>query len=210
MTDVGQKSGQLDERESKIIRNLFRFKAITAQDIMTPRTVMVALQADTTVARAYELRDRIPFSRLPLYGRDRDDILGFVLFEDILLAHLQGKDEQPLSTLKRELLSVAVTTPLPSLMDVLMKRRQHIATVVGEFGETQGLVTLEDLIETLLGEEIMDEGDTVADMQVMARQLWKRRMKVSALAPGGTDDAAGIEPGDSAAGSRPAGEGEPR
>jgi CBS domain containing-hemolysin-like protein len=210
MTDVGQKSGQLDERESKIIRNLFRFKALTAQDIMTPRTVMVALQADTTVARAYELRDRIPFSRLPLYGRDRDDILGCVLFEDILLAHLQGKDEQPLSTLKRELLSVAVTTPLPSLMDVLMKRRQHIATVVGEFGETQGLVTLEDLIETLLGEEIMDEGDTVVDMQVMARQLWKRRMKVSALAPGGTDNAAGIEPGDSAAGSRPAGEGEPR
>jgi CBS domain containing-hemolysin-like protein len=182
MTDVGQKSGQIDQRESKIIRNLFRFKALTAEDIMTPRTVMVALQAGMTVVQAYELREQIPFSRLPLYGRDKDDIIGFVLYEDILLAHLQDKDDEPLSTLRRDLLNVAVTSPLTNLMDALMKRRQHIAIVVGEFGETRGLVTLEDLIETLLGEEIMDEGDTVADMQVMARQLWKKRMKASGLA----------------------------
>ncbi len=182
MTDVGQQSGEIDQRESKIIRNLFRFKALTAQDIMTPRTVMVALKADMTVVQAYELREQIPFSRLPLYGRDKDDMLGFVLFEDILLAHLQDKDDQPLSTLKRDLLSVAATSPLTSLMDALMKRRQHVAVVIGEFGETSGLVTLEDLIETLLGEEIMDEGDKVADMQAMARQLWKKRMKASALA----------------------------
>jgi CBS domain containing-hemolysin-like protein len=191
MADVGQQSGQIDERESKIIHNLFRFKALTAEDIMTPRTVMVALPATMTVVEAYELRDQIPFSRLPLYGRDKDDTQGFVLYEDILLAHLQDKDHQPLSTLTRELLSVAVTSPLTNLMDALMKRRQHIAVVVGEFGETRGLVTLEDLIETLLGEEIMDEGDTVADMQVMARQLWKKRMKASALAAG---DVAGTEP----------------
>lgn len=191
MADVGQQSGQIDERESKIINNLFRFKALTAEDIMTPRTVIVALPASMTVVEAYELRVQIPFSRLPLYGRDKDDIQGFVLYEDILLAHLQDQDKQPLSTLKRELLSVAVTSPLTNLMDALMKRRQHIAVVVGEFGETRGLVTLEDLIETLLGEEIMDEGDTVADMQAMARQLWKKRMKARALAAG---DATGAEP----------------
>ena len=184
MTDVGQQSGEIDQRESKIIRNLFRFKALTAEDIMTPRTVMVALRADMTVVEAYELRDQIPFWRLPLYSRDRDDIVGFVLFEDILLAHLQDKDDQPLASLKRDLLNVAVTSPLTTLMDALLKRRQHIAIVVGEFGETRGLVTLEDLIETLLGEEIMDEGDTVADMQAMARQLWKKRMKASALVAG--------------------------
>jgi CBS domain containing-hemolysin-like protein len=179
MTDVGQQSGQIDERESKIIRNLFRFKALTAEDIMTPRTVMVALQADTTVAQAYELRDRIPFSRLPLYGRDKDDILGFVLFEDILLAHLRDQDAEPVSTLRRDLLTVPATSTLTTLMDALMKRRQHIAVVIGEFGETRGLVTLEDLVETLLGEEIMDEGDKVADMQAMARQLWHKRAKAS-------------------------------
>jgi CBS domain containing-hemolysin-like protein len=210
MTDIGQQSGQIDQRESKIIRNLFRFKALTAEDIMTPRTVMVALQANTTVVQAYELRDQIPFSRLPLYGRDKDDILGFVLFEDILLAHLQDKDHQPLSTLKRDLLSVAVTSPLTTLMDALMKRRQHVAIVVGEFGETRGLVTLEDLIETLLGEEIMDEGDTVADLQVMARQLWKKRMKASGLAFGETPGSEGSQAGGTGPTEPPAAQSEPR
>jgi len=181
MADIGQKSGQIDERESKIIRNLFRFKALTAEDIMTPRTVMVALQADTTVGQAYEGGGRIPYSRLPLYGKDKDDVLGFVLREDILVAHLQGHDEAQVSTLRRDLLSVPATSALSGLMDALLKRRQHIAAVVGEFGETRGLVTLEDLVETLLGEEIMDEGDRVADMQVMARQLWERRARASGV-----------------------------
>lgn len=182
MADIGQKSGQIDERESKIIRNLFRFDKLTAEDIMTPRTVMVTLQADTSVGQAYATGDRIPYSRLPLYGKDRDDIVGFVLREDILVAHLQGRDGEPISTMKRELLSVAVSSPLSGLMDALLKRRQHIAVVIGEFGETRGLVTLEDLVETLLGEEIMDEGDRVADMQAMARQLWEKRTKSAGMA----------------------------
>jgi len=181
MADIGQQSGAIDERESKIIRNLFRFKALTAEDIMTPRTVMVALQAETTVGQAYEGGGRIPYSRLPLYGKDRDDVLGFVLREEILVAHLQGRDEAPVSTLRRDLLSVPATSALTGLMDALLKRRQHIAVVVGEFGETCGLVTLEDLVETLIGEEIMDEGDRVADMQVMARQLWERRARASGV-----------------------------
>lgn len=181
MADIGQKSGQIDERESKIIRNLFRFKALTAEDIMTPRTVMTALQAETTVGQAYENSGRIPYSRLPLYGKNQDDVLGFVLREDILVAHLQGHDEAAVSTLRRDLLSVPATSALTGLMDALLKRRQHIAVVVGEFGETRGVVTLEDLVETLLGEEIMDEGDRVADMQAMARQLWERRARASGV-----------------------------
>lgn len=180
MADIGHKSGQIDERESKIIRNLFRFKALTAEDIMTPRTVMVALQEEQTVGEAYENGGRIPYSRLPLYGKDKDDVHGFVLREDILVAHLQGHDEAPVSTLRRDLLSVPASSALSGLMDALLKRRQHMAVVVGEFGETRGLVTLEDLVETLLGEEIMDEGDRVADMQVMARQLWERRARARA------------------------------
>lgn len=177
MTDVGHRSGEIDERESKVIRNLFRFKALTAADIMTPRTVMVTLPADMTVAEAYALRDQIPFSRLPLYGSDKDDILGFVLYEDVLLAHLRDHDADPLSTLRRDLLAVPASSTLTMLMDTLMKQRQQVAIVIGEFGETHGLVTLEDLVETLLGEEIMDEGDTVVDMQAMARQLWHKRAK---------------------------------
>lgn len=189
MADVGRLSGQIDERESKIIRNLFRFKALTAEDIMTPRTMMAALQADLTVGQAFDTFDRIPFSRLPVYGKDKDDMLGFVLREDILVAHLQGRDTAPISSMKRELLSVPGSSALTGLMDALLKRRQHLAVVVGEFGETRGLVTLEDLVETLLGEEIMDEGDRVADVQAMARQLWERRAKASGIHLGHESDA---------------------
>lgn len=191
MTDVGRQSGQIDERESKIIRNLFRFKALTAEDIMTPRTVMVALHGETTVAEAYAMRGQVPFSRLPLYGRDKDDILGFVLYEDILLAHLRDHDADPVSTLRRDLLAVPASSTLASLMDGLLKRRQHIAVVIGEFGETRGLVTLEDLVETLIGEEIVDEGDKVADMQAMARQQWQRRAQAMGLK---LDDQAQVGP----------------
>jgi len=191
MSDIGRQSGELDDRESRIIRNLFRLKALTVKDIMTPRTVMVALQAGTTVAQAYESRDGMPFSRLPVYGRDNDDITGFVLFEDILLAYLKDRKDDPISTLRRDLLPVPSTGTLSSLMDLLMKDRQHIALVVGEFGETRGLVTLEDLVETLLGEEIMDEGDEVADMQAMARQLWRKRARAM-----GIQDGDGVPRGD--------------
>jgi CBS domain containing-hemolysin-like protein len=191
MADIGGQAGAIDERESKIIRNLFRFKALTAEDIMTPRTVMVALQADLPIGRACESVGRIPYSRLPLYGADRDQVTGFVLREDILFAHLQGRDETPVSALRRDLLSVPAAGALGRLMDALLERRQHIALVVGEFGETRGVVTLEDLVETLLGEEIMDEGDRVPDMQAMARQLWEKRARASGAARpagGGTSD----------------------
>lgn len=183
MTDLGQRSGQIDERESRVIRNLFRFKALTAADVMTPRPVMVTLPARMTVAEAYGLRDQIPFSRLPLHGEDRDDIPGFVIYEDILLAHLRGQDAEPVSILRRDLLAVPAGSTLTLLLENLLKQRQHIALVVGEFGETRGVVTLEDLVETLLGEEILDEGDTVADMQAMARQLWRRRAKAIGISP---------------------------
>lgn len=183
MTDLGQSSGQIDERESRVIRNLFRFKALTAADVMTPRPVMVTLPAGMTVAEAYGLRDQIPFSRLPLHGQDRDDIPGFVLYEDILLAHLRGQDTEPVSILRRDLLAVPAGSTLTMLLENLLRQRQHIALVVGEFGETRGVVTLEDLVETLLGEEILDEGDTVADMQAMARQLWRKRAKAIGVSP---------------------------
>lgn len=179
MADVGHRSGQIDERESRIIKNLFRFRALTAEDVMTPRTVMVALQADLTVAEALGGGERTPYSRLPLYGRDRDDIVGFVLRDDILSARLRGEGAQRLSAMKRELLSVSFTAPLSNLLETLMTDRQHIALVVGEFGETRGLVTLEDVLETLLGEEIVDEGDRVDDMRLLARQMWQRRAKAA-------------------------------
>ncbi len=175
LAGIGQEQGLINERESKIIRNLFLFKSVEASTIMTPRIVVMALQKNTPVHEALESTGKTPFSRLPVYGNDLDEVKGFVLREDLLEAQYQGKGEQAVAAFRREIVSVPSSTPLSRLLETLLEQRQHIAVVVGEYGETKGLVTLEDVVETLLGIEIIDEGDKVEDMQQLARQLWARR-----------------------------------
>lgn len=175
MAGIGQEQGMINERESKIIRNLFLFKSVEASTVMTPRIVVAALQRDTKVSDALSTPEKTPFSRLPIYGDNLDAVTGFVLREDLLVAQNQGKGDLPVSTFQREIVAVLSSTLLSRLLETLLEQRQHIALVVGEYGETKGLVTLEDVVETLLGIEILDEGDKVADMQQMARQLWAKR-----------------------------------
>jgi CBS domain containing-hemolysin-like protein len=175
MAGIGQEQGHINERESKIIRNLFLFKSVEASAIMTPRIVVSALQKDLTVQAALNQPEKMPFSRMPIYSANIDAIDGFVLREDLLVALNQGKGDAPISSFKREIISVLDTTPLTRLLETLLELRHHIAVVVGEYGETKGLVTLEDVVETLLGIEILDEGDKVEDMQQLARQLWAKR-----------------------------------
>jgi CBS domain containing-hemolysin-like protein len=177
MASVGEEAGHLNERESKIIGNLFRFGSLRAVDIMTPRVVVSGLQQDLTVTRALESKPRMQFSRVPIYGESLDAITGFVLREDLLLAKTQGRGDAKVLDFKRQILSVAAPMRLSDLMETLLGRRQHIAVVIGEYGETEGIVTLEDVLETLLGIEILDEGDKVEDMQGLARQLWHKRAK---------------------------------
>ncbi|MCK5690994.1 CBS domain-containing protein, partial [Myxococcota bacterium] len=118
-----------------------------------------------------------PFSRLPLYNTNTDDISGFVLRDDLLLASAQGRNEEIIKSLKREIYTVPETVSLSMLLERLIKEHQHIALVVNEYGETAGLVTLEDLMETLIGVEIVDETDKVEDMRALARKLWLKRAK---------------------------------
>ncbi|MEZ5705921.1 MAG: CNNM domain-containing protein [Burkholderiaceae bacterium] len=175
MANIGQAQGQINDRESKIIRNLFRFKSLEAATVMTPRIVISALQKDLTVDQALSDPAKVTFSRLPIYGADLDNVAGFVLRDDLLVAKGQGQGGRPLTDFRREIVAVVASTPLSRLMETLLEQRLHIALVVGEYGETKGLVTLEDVVETLLGIEILDEGDTVEDMQKLARQLWAKR-----------------------------------
>lgn len=175
MAGIGQEQGHINERESKIIRNLFLFKSVEASTIMTPRIVVSALQKNLTVAEALHAPDKMPFSRMPIYDQGVDSIVGFVLREDLLVAQNQGRGDVRIVEFKRDIVSVLDSTPLSKLLETLLEQRQHIAVVVGEYGETKGLVTLEDVVETLLGIEILDEGDKVEDMQQLARQLWARR-----------------------------------
>ncbi|MDX1530388.1 MAG: hemolysin family protein [Rhodothermales bacterium] len=172
---LGTEEGVFDPQESHILRNLLRFRDLSARDVMTPRTVMLAFP-ETTPLREIAEAD-VPFSRLPVFDRDRDNVTGWVLKDEVLEAVAAGRGDEPAARLRRPLLTVPDTLPLPALFDRLLERHEHIALVVGEYGGTQGLATVEDVVETLLGLEIVDEADTEHDMQVAARQRWAERAR---------------------------------
>lgn len=181
MAQAGVESGQILNKESRIIRNLFRFESLKVSDIMTPRVVISAFAEDMKVSDLLKQITQTPFSRLPVYKTHLDDITGFVLKDDVLICTAQKRGHEKLKALKREILAVPESVSLPALLERFLKDRQHIAIVVNEHGGTDGLVTLEDLIETLMGMEIMDETDDVEDMRALARKQWVARAKAMGL-----------------------------
>jgi len=183
MTNIGERSGLIEEHESRIIRNLMRFNSFRAADIMTPRTVITALDADSTVAQTMAVALDATFSRLPIYNGSLDDITGFVLKDDILAQDAQENSDIPLSDLRRDIPRVPESTSLPDLLEQFLDSRQHIAVVVDTYGGTAGLATLEDVIEALLGMEIVDEVDNVEDMQQLARKQWHSRAEKLGVDP---------------------------
>ena len=181
MAGIGERAGKIDPRESRIIQNLFRFDSLTASDIMTPRTVISGLPQDMSVTEALDAKPTVTFSRLPLYQSDLDHITGFILKDDLLITKAQNRGDVKLETLKREIKTVPGNMSLSNLLEFLLDKRQHIALVIDEYGGTKGLVTTEDVVETLLGMEIVDEMDRVEDMQALARQQWTKRARALGL-----------------------------
>jgi len=181
MARVGEQSGRIEADEFRILRNLFKFSTLRIRDIMTPRTVISAVAQKQTVNDAMGRITSLPFSRFPVYGRDLNDITGIVLKDDLLLTSAKGNGETPLSELRRDVLFVPDSVSLSILLETLLDDRQHLAIVVDEYGGTLGLVTLEDLVETLLGLEIMDETDEVPDLQAYARTKWRERAEALGL-----------------------------
>ena len=183
MAEIGAEGGYLDDSESRILRNLFRFPELRAEDIMTPRTVVFALQQDLAVSEALEKHPEIPFSRIPVYGETRDDITGFVLKTDLLIAQLKGRGDVPLKEMKRDLGIVIEEASVEHVADELLGKRVHLLAVFDEHGGLAGVVSLEDVVETLIGIEIVDEADKIDDMRRLARQKWEERMKRLNLDP---------------------------
>jgi CBS domain containing-hemolysin-like protein len=175
MATLSAQEGELDTQESRIFSNLLRLRSLTVRDIMTPRTVILAFPREWTVGQALNQQDELPVSRLPIYEGSIDHVTGFVLKSDLLLAKARGEPDTVLSALQRDIRAVSYTASLSYLLDVLASQGAHIALVVDDYGGTEGLVTLEDLVETLLGLEIVDEADTAIDMQHLARERWAKR-----------------------------------
>jgi len=134
-----------------------------------------ALSESLSVREAMDRFPHIAYSRIPLYGRNIDDVTGVMLKADLYLASARDKHDSQLAELRRPIKAVADSLPLIALFELLIEEGHHIALVVDEYGGTAGVVTLEDVIETLLGLEIVDEMDTTADLQELARKLWQER-----------------------------------
>ncbi len=177
MTDIAHEEGVFEESESKVIKNLLRFDEILAKDVMTPRTVMKIASEETSIQQFFDENRPLRFSRIPLFKERADNITGFFLKDELMEAIINKQGKEPLSTLKREILVTNRSNPFPELFEKFVEQRNHISLVVDEYGSVSGLVTMEDVIETLLGLEIMDESDNVEDLQVLARRNWQTRAK---------------------------------
>jgi CBS domain containing-hemolysin-like protein len=177
LVDIGAEAGQLNDTEFRILSNLFRFPDLCAEDIMTPRTVVFALQQDLTVKEVLTKNHAISFSRIPIYADELDHVTGFVLKTDVLLAQHQNDGQAKLVELKREIRGVHERTKLSRVLEELLDNRSHLLLVTDDYGGLEGIVTLEDVVESLIGIEIVDEVDTIDDMRRLARQKWEERMK---------------------------------
>lgn len=192
MAEIGEQSGILEERESQLIENLLTLKQVYIRDILTPRSVVFRLDADRSVESALEEHAVFVYSRIPLYENERDSIIGMVLAKCLLkAASLEEQTHEPLRSLMLPIHRVPEDMPVYYLFDLFIKRREHLFLVHDEYRQFSGIVTLEDAIETLLGREIMDEMDQVADMQQLAlakAAQWKRRLKENGAASPSAED----------------------
>ncbi|MBP6601200.1 MAG: DUF21 domain-containing protein [Verrucomicrobiales bacterium] len=178
MTRIGAESGQIEEQESRFVQNLIQLHSMKTWDIMTPRPVIFTLPESTLLTDFVRVIEDKPFSRIPIYKTNRDEITGFVIRGDALIAHL--KDDEDIMTLAAVARPIAVAaehTPLDALFRRFISERHQIMLIVDEFGATAGVVTFEDIIETIFGFEIVDEKDKVADLQSHARNLWRERAR---------------------------------
>lgn len=186
---LGEQEGAIKAAESAIVSNILRLCEMSVADIMTPRTVMFTLSESSSLSAFIDAVADKPFSRVPVYAGDHDDITGFVLRADALLAGVKGRtggDDGTVASLKLEIGVVPSTMPVDVLFQTFIRGGKQILIVANEFGVTVGLVTLEDVLETIVGVEIVDETDQVADMQELARELWRKRAAEKGIDWGGS------------------------
>ena len=176
LAEIGVTEGAVEQQDSEIISNLLQMVKVQAKDIMTPRTVVRLASEEQSIKDFYTMTGELPFSRIPLYeGEESEHISGYFLKAELLECLVEGKGDMPLGSIKRDMTVVHESLPISDLFNLLLEKREHIILVVDEYGGMEGIVTMEDVIETLLGLEITDESDNTVDMQALARKKWEVR-----------------------------------
>lgn len=177
MASLGKQGGALAAREDEYLSNVLSLREITTEEVLTPRTVVHMLDQAMSVSDALDDPNTRQFSRMPIFDKSSDDIVGKVLRHDLFMAERSGQGVEPVKNFAKPILRVSEKLPVQQLLDYMLKNHVHLCLVEDEFGQTSGIVTLEDAIETLLGREIIDESDTVEDMQELARDKYRKRLR---------------------------------
>ncbi len=178
--EIGVDEGTIQKNESLVIRNLMLMKQITVSDIMTPRSVIFAIDAEKTIGEVFKENKDIEFSRIPVFKETLDQVIGVALRYKLMDCYSKDLDDMKVEQLIKPIHSIPETISVSACLDQFIKRKEHIFLVVNEYGSPDGIVSLEDVVETLLGVEIVDEFDSVEDMRKYARELWQERKKTLA------------------------------
>jgi len=187
LASLGLREGTLFSQESAYLANVLNLREIRTEQILTPRTVVYMLDEKVTVSEALKDPTTRRFTRIPIYGRGVDDVTGKILRMDLYEAERAGRGAEPIKSIAKDIHRVSEKLPVQNLIDMFIKSHRHMFLVEDEYGQTAGIVTLEDAIETLLGREILDESDTVADMQALARRKFRERLRASKQQPSDTE-----------------------
>ena len=177
MASLGSRGGTLGSQEIEYLANALHLREITTEEVLTPRTVVHFLDQDMRVRDALDMPLTKKFSRMPIFHDDIDHITGKVLRNDLYEAERAGRGEERIVNFAKDISRVSEKLPVQHLLDRFIKNRVHLCLVEDEYGQTAGIVTLEDAIETLLGREIVDESDMAEDMQALARKKYRSRLR---------------------------------
>ena len=175
LASIGAKEGLFSEKENKIIQNVLRLKTVKVKEIMTPRVVVVLADENLALNDFLDNKDYLKFSRIPVYSGSLENITGYVFRQTVLENLAEDKHHLKLKDIKKAITVVPNSIALFSVWEKLLEKKEHIALIVDEYGGLDGIVTMEDIIETLLGLEIIDETDTVIDMRQYARERWEMK-----------------------------------
>lgn len=174
MADVAEETGELEEGENEIIQNLINIDELSVKDAMTPRVVAAIAPESMAIKSFYKDRRFLHHSRIPVYSDNDEYITGYILRMDALQLMAEDKFDKKLSDIRRDISSFPMTETIDKVWDKMVESKEQIAVVINEYGAFEGLITMEDIIETVLGDEIVDERDSVVDMQQLARDKWKK------------------------------------
>ena len=176
LAEIGTDQGIFSENENKIIQNILNLQKVKVTQIMTPRVVVTSIEENLTLKDFKNDKKYLTFSRIPTYSKDQEKITGYIFLQDVLeKLSDQRYNNLLIKEFKRKVLTIPSSITLYNLWDKMLKQKEHISIVVDEYGGLSGIVTMEDIIETLIGLEITDENDTITDMQKYAKSRWKNK-----------------------------------